>query len=110
MTQVEAQVSGMNDARNLNSVVDRDVAATTRDMITRNPILALWRTMIGKKVVMAVTGVVFFGFVIVPKVSNLQIFSCPNQNNTYFPVFRGTGFSLLNHRQLISLVPLLLFV
>jgi succinate dehydrogenase cytochrome b subunit len=110
MTQVEAQVSGMNDARNLNSVVDRDVAATTRDMITRNPILALWRTMIGKKVVVAVTGVVFVGFVIVHMLGNLKIFSGPNEINAYSRFFREVGFPVLSYGQLLWLVRIILFV
>jgi len=39
-----------------------------------NPVAALWGTMVGKKVVMAATGVVLVGFVIAHMLGNLKIF------------------------------------
>ncbi len=39
-----------------------------------NPALALWSTAVGKKVVMAVTGVILVGFVIAHMLGNLKIF------------------------------------
>ena len=39
-----------------------------------NPIVVLWGTMVGKKVVMAVTGVVLVGFVIAHMLGNIKIF------------------------------------
>jgi hypothetical protein len=44
MTHVEAQVEFESDGRSRRCRDDEDV-------IARNPVLALWRTMIGKKVV-----------------------------------------------------------
>src|SRR5258708_37689349 len=110
MTQVEAHVSGANDARNLNPVVDGDVAATTRDVIARNPVIALWRTMIGKKVVMAVTGAVFVGFVIVHMVGNLKIFSGPDEINAYSRFLREGGYPGLGYEQLLWLCRSVLLV
>ena len=52
----------MKNAKNLNPVVHRDGVGMTRDVVASNHVLALWRTVIGKKVVMAVTGVVLIGF------------------------------------------------
>src|SRR5258708_25377349 len=110
MTQVEAHVSGANDARNLNPVVDGDVDETTRDVIARNPVLVLWRTMIGKKVVMAVTGVVFVGFVIVNMLGNLKMFSGPNEINAYSRFFREVGSPVFSYGQLLWLVRIILFI
>src|SRR6266853_945584 len=110
MTQVEAQVSGTNDARNLNPVVDRDVAVRTRDVIARNPVLALWRTMIGKKVVMAVTSVVLVAFVIVHMLGNLKMFSGPNEINAYSRFFREVGSPVFSYGQLLWLVRIILFI
>ena len=56
-------------------------AAMTRSVVAGSSVVALWRTMIGKKVVMAVTGVVLVGFVIVHMVGNLKIFSGPDEIN-----------------------------
>jgi len=39
-----------------------------------NPAATSWRTMVGKKVVMAVTGIVLVGFVIAHMLGNLKIF------------------------------------
>jgi succinate dehydrogenase / fumarate reductase cytochrome b subunit len=44
-------------------------AAMTRSVVAGSSVIALWRTMIGKKVVMAITGAVLVGFVIVHMVA-----------------------------------------
>ena len=49
-------------------------ANTARTVWPTNPIVALWATMVGKKVVMAVTGVILVGFVVAHMVGNLKIF------------------------------------
>lgn len=46
-------------------------------------VLTFYGTSIGKKVVMAATGIVFLGFVVVHLVGNLQIFLGPAQLNGY---------------------------
>jgi succinate dehydrogenase / fumarate reductase cytochrome b subunit len=53
----------------------------TRSVVAGSSVVALWRTMIGKKVVMAITGAVLVGFVIVHMVGNLKIFSGPEEIN-----------------------------
>jgi len=49
----------------------------------RSSNLAFWQTTIGKKAVMAVTGVILFGFVVAHLLGNLQIFLPPEHINRY---------------------------
>jgi succinate dehydrogenase / fumarate reductase cytochrome b subunit len=44
-----------------------------------NRVLGFWRTVIGKKVVIAVTGIVLIGFVIAHMLGNLNIFAGPDE-------------------------------
>src|SRR3954470_7785020 len=46
----------------------------SRRVWSSNPAVVLWGTMVGKKVVMAVTGLVLVGFVIAHMLGNLKIF------------------------------------
>ncbi len=48
-----------------------------------NLLLRLWRSSLGKKYVMALTGIALFGFVIGHLVGNLQVFGNPDLINTY---------------------------
>jgi succinate dehydrogenase / fumarate reductase, cytochrome b subunit len=100
----------MKNVKNLNPLVGRDVGAMTRDLIARNPVLALWRTMIGKKVVMAVTGVVFVAFVIVHMLGNLKMFSGPSEINAYSRFLREVGSPAPGYGQLLWLVRIILLV
>jgi succinate dehydrogenase / fumarate reductase, cytochrome b subunit len=45
-----------------------------RRVWSSNPAVVLWGTMVGKKVAMAVTGVVLVGFVVAHMLGNLKIF------------------------------------
>jgi succinate dehydrogenase / fumarate reductase cytochrome b subunit len=87
----------MKNAKNLNPVVHRDGVGMTRDVVASNQVLALWRTVIGKKVVMAVTGVVLIGFVIAHMLGNLKIFSGPNEINAYSRFLREVGSPELSY-------------
>jgi hypothetical protein len=62
----------MKSNNNLNRAVRRNGVPLTRNVLASNPVLTLWRTAIGKKVVMAVTGIVLMGFVIVHMLGNLN--------------------------------------
>jgi hypothetical protein len=62
----------MKSNNNLNRAVRRIGVPLTRNVLASNPVLTLWRTAIGKKVVMAVTGIVLMGFVIVHMLGNLN--------------------------------------
>ncbi len=48
-----------------------------------NLLTRIWRSSLGKKYVMAVTGIALFGFVIGHLVGNLQVFGNPDLINTY---------------------------
>jgi succinate dehydrogenase / fumarate reductase, cytochrome b subunit len=100
----------MKNAKNLNPVVHRDGVGMTRDVVASNHVLALWRTVIGKKVVMAVTGVVLIGFVIAHMLGNLKIFSGPNEINAYSRFLREVGSPELSYGQLLWLVRIVLLV
>ncbi len=66
-----------------------------------NPIVVLWGTMVGKKVVMAVTGVVLVGFVIAHMVGNLKIFLGEEAINAYAAFLREMGEPLLPYGMLL---------
>lgn len=59
-----------------------------------NILHALFKTSIGKKIVMAVTGLILFGFVIGHLVGNLQIFSPPEKINAYAHLLQSLGPAL----------------
>ncbi len=56
-----------------------------------NPIAFLFRSSIGRKVLMAVTGVVLIGFIIGHLVGNLQIFQHPDHLNGYAQFLHQLG-------------------
>lgn len=67
-----------------------------------NGSLRFWQTTVGKKAVMAVTGVILFGFVVGHLLGNLQIYEGPEKLNHYAATLRslpallwGTRFVLL---------------
>lgn len=55
---------------------------------------ALFKTSLGKKVIMAVTGLVLVGFVFGHLVGNLQIFSAPEKINAYAHLLQSLGPAL----------------
>lgn len=69
-----------------------------------NPLLALWNSVIGKKVVMAATGAVLILFVIAHVVGNLKIFSGPEEINAYSRFLREVGWPELGYGQLLWIV------
>jgi succinate dehydrogenase / fumarate reductase cytochrome b subunit len=75
-----------------------------------NRLLALWSSVIGKKVVMAVTGAVFILFVIAHMIGNLKIFSGPVEINAYSRFLREVGWPELGYGQLLWIVRIVLLV
>jgi succinate dehydrogenase / fumarate reductase cytochrome b subunit len=53
--------------------------------------MTFYRTAVGKKVVMAITGCITFGFVAVHVLGNLQIFLGPERLNKYAAFLQGLG-------------------
>jgi succinate dehydrogenase/fumarate reductase cytochrome b subunit (b558 family) len=75
-----------------------------------NRLLGFWRTVIGKKVVMAVTGVLLVGFVIAHMLGNLKIFAGPDEINAYSRFLREVGTPELSYGQLLWFVRIILLV
>jgi len=75
-----------------------------------NRFLALWNSVIGKKVVMAVTGAVLILFVIAHMVGNMKIFSGPEEINAYSRFLREVGYPELGYGQLLWIVRAVLFL
>lgn len=75
-----------------------------------NRLVALWSSMIGKKVVMAVTGAVLILFVIAHMLGNLKIFSGPEEINAYSRFLREVGWPEFGYGQLLWIVRTVLFV
>src|ERR1700675_4996859 len=75
-----------------------------------NRLLALWSNVIGKKVVMAVTGAVLILFVIAHMLGNLKIFSGQEEINAYSRFLREVGWPELGFGQLLWIVRSVLFV
>ncbi len=53
--------------------------------------LRFWQTTVGKKAIMAVTGIILFGFIIGHLLGNLQIFQGPEKLNHYAVTLRSLG-------------------
>jgi succinate dehydrogenase / fumarate reductase, cytochrome b subunit len=73
-----------------------------------NPAVALWGTMVGKKAVMAVTGLVLVGFVIAHMLGNLKIFLGAEAINTYAVFLRTMGEPLAPYGLLLWVVRIVL--
>ena len=75
-----------------------------------NRLMSIWASVIGKKVVMAVTGAVLFLFLIAHMVGNLKIFAGPNEINAYSRFLREVGWPELGYGQLLWIVRIVLLI
>jgi succinate dehydrogenase / fumarate reductase cytochrome b subunit len=75
-----------------------------------NRLFALWASVIGKKIVMAVTGAVLILFVIAHMAGNLKIFSGPTEINDYSRFLRTVAYPELAYGQLLWIVRIVLLV
>src|SRR5688500_10438547 len=67
-------------------------AALAREPVaSANAVTRFWNSSIGKKAVMAVTGLIMVGFLIVHMVGNLQMFAGPLKINEYAAALRRLG-------------------
>jgi succinate dehydrogenase / fumarate reductase cytochrome b subunit len=71
-------------------------------------LLTLWSSSIGKKIVMALTGVVLVGFILVHMVGNLKIYKGEAAFNAYAVWLREVGGPLLGHEQALWIFRLVL--
>jgi succinate dehydrogenase / fumarate reductase, cytochrome b subunit len=86
----------------------RNPEPATKRVWPTNPAVALWGTMVGKKVVMAVTGVVLVGFVIAHMVGNLKIFLGAEALDSYALFLRTMGEPLVPYETLLWAARLIL--
>jgi succinate dehydrogenase / fumarate reductase, cytochrome b subunit len=84
-------------------------AKPSRRLWPANPANALWSTMVGKKVVMAVTGVVLVGFVIAHMAGNLKIFLGEEAIDSYALFLRTMGEPLVPYETLLWIARVVLF-
>jgi succinate dehydrogenase / fumarate reductase cytochrome b subunit len=67
-------------------------------------VLAIPRSSIGRKAIMAVTGVVWIGFVAMHMWGNLHIFQGADSFNHYAEFLREVGYPLFSYGQLLNLL------
>ena len=63
--------------------------------------LTLYQTTIGKKIAMAVSGLILFGFVLVHMLGNLKVFQGPDKINAYGVFLREVGDPVFGHEQVL---------
>jgi succinate dehydrogenase / fumarate reductase, cytochrome b subunit len=73
-------------------------------VFARNPLLTFWSTVIGKKIVMAVTGAVLVLFLIGHVLGNLKIFIGPDDINAYARFLREVGQPEFEYGQVLWIV------
>jgi succinate dehydrogenase / fumarate reductase cytochrome b subunit len=100
----------METVQHLNLAVHLGGKAMTRGVVASNRLMALWPTVIGKKVVMTVTGLVLIGFVIAHMLGDLEVFAGPNELSAYSRFLREVGRPELGYGQLVWVVRIVLFV
>ena len=66
-------------------------AAARQSAASTNAVLRFWHSSVGKKAVMAVTGLAMIGFLIIHALGNLQVFSGPLKINEYSAALRRLG-------------------
>src|SRR5262245_62392611 len=73
-----------------------------------NPVATLWATMVGKKVVMAATGIVLVGFVIAHMLGNLKIFLGAAAIDRYAVFLRTVGEPVVPYGAMLWVVRIVL--
>jgi succinate dehydrogenase / fumarate reductase cytochrome b subunit len=74
-----------------------------------NRLRLLWSTSVGKKVVMAVTGLIWLAYLVIHMLANLLVFQGPGKINAYSAFLHGTGGALWAAR-LVLIAALILHV
>ena len=73
------------------------------------PIATFWETSVGKKAVMAVTGLILVAYLITHVLANLLVFTGPDRINRYAAMLHATGGALWAAR-LVLLVAVILHI
>ena len=79
-----------------------------RRVWSSNPAVVLWGTMVGKKVVMAATGLVLVGFVVAHMLGNLKIFLGAQAIDAYAVFLRTMGEPMFPYGALLWVVRIVL--
>ena len=74
-----------------------------------NRVMALWESSVGKKAVMAVTGLILVAYLITHVLANLLVFDGPDRINRYAALLHSTGGALWGAR-LVLLVAAILHI
>jgi len=82
----------------------------SRRVWSSNPAVVLWGTVVGKKVVMAVTGIVLVGFVIAHMIGNLKIFLGAEAIDAYAVFLRTMGEPMFPSGALLWVARIVLLV
>ena len=72
--------------------------------------LTLWDSTVGKKIMMAVTGVILIGFVIVHMIGNLKVYQGADAFNHYAEGLRTLGEPFFGYGQLLWILRIILLV
>jgi succinate dehydrogenase / fumarate reductase cytochrome b subunit len=73
-------------------------------------LLSLWQTSVGKKFVMAISGIILFGYVILHLWGNLRVFYGPEALNQWGVFLRVAGDPFFRSQQLLWIVRVILLV
>ena len=77
-------------------------------MAAMTTLRSLFRSDVGKKAVMAITGIVLFGFVLVHMLGNLKLYQGPEKINGYAEWLREVGSPVLPHSGLLWIARIVL--
>src|SRR5665213_324305 len=75
-----------------------------------NPVMRFWRSTIGRKAVMAVTGIIGIGFLLAHITGNLLVFKGPDAINSYSHFLHGPGAELLWIARVVLILAVILHV
>lgn len=73
-------------------------------------VLTLYRTSVGKKVIMAITGFILVGFVVFHMYGNLKMYQGPEVFNAYAAGLRELGYPVFGHEHLLWVARVILLV
>src|SRR5690606_33884431 len=73
-------------------------------------VFSLWGSTVGKKIMMAVTGVILIGFVVVHMLGNLKIYQGAEAFNHYAEGLRTLGEPFFGYGQLLWILRIVLIV
>ena len=71
-------------------------------------VTSLYQTSIGKKISMACTGLVMFGFTFVHMIGNMKIYQGADKFDSYAKFLREFGYPALGHEQLLWIARIVL--